>query len=52
MVVFPTITSRNQTVEKVVKGKTYVYERMPYYNPKIRNTSSTTGMSAERMMAG
>ena len=39
MVVFPTITSRNQTVEKVVKGKTYVYERIPYYNPKIRNTS-------------
>ena len=39
MVVFPTITSRNQTIEKVVKGKTYVYERIPYYNPKIRNTS-------------
>ena len=39
MVVFPTITSRNQTVEKVVKGKTYVYERVPYYNPKIKNTS-------------
>ena len=39
MVVFPTITSKNQTVEKVVKGKTYVYERVPYYNPKIRNTS-------------
>ena len=39
MVVFPTITSRNQTIEKVVKGKTYVYERVPYYNPKIRNTS-------------
>ena len=28
---------RNQTIEKVVKGKTYVYERVPYYNPKIRN---------------
>ena len=39
MVVFPTITSRNQTIEKVVKGKTYVYERLPYYNPKIKNTS-------------
>ncbi len=39
MVVFPTITSRNQTIEKVVKGKIYVYERIPYYNPKIRNTS-------------
>ena len=39
MVVVPTITSKNQTVEKVVKGKTYVYERVPYYNPKIRNTS-------------
>ena len=39
MVVFPTITSKNQTIEKVVKGKTYVYERIPYYNPKIRNTS-------------
>ena len=39
MVVAPTITSRNQTIEKVVKGKTYVYERIPYYNPKIRNTS-------------
>jgi hypothetical protein len=39
MVVFPTFTSRNQTIEKVVKGKTYVYERVPYYNPKIRNTS-------------
>ena len=39
MVVVPTITSRNQTIEKVVKGKTYVYERIPYYNPKIRNTS-------------
>ena len=39
MVVFPTITSRNQTIEKVVKGKTYVYERVPYYNPKIKNTS-------------
>ena len=37
--VVPTITSRNQTVEKVVKGKTYVYERVPYYNPKIKNTS-------------
>ncbi len=22
-----------------MKGKTYVYERVPYYNPKIRNTS-------------
>ena len=39
MVGFPTITSRNQTIEKVVKGKTYVYERIPYYNPKIKNTS-------------
>ena len=39
MVVYPTITSRNQTVEKVVKGKTYVYERVPYYNQRIRNTS-------------
>ena len=39
MVVFPTITSKNQTIEKVVKGKTYVYERIPYYNSKIRNTS-------------
>lgn len=39
MVVAPTITSRNQTIEKVVKGKIYVYERIPYYNPKIRNTS-------------
>ena len=39
MVVFHTITSRNQTIEKVVKGKTYVYERIPYYNPRIRNTS-------------
>ena len=39
MVVVPTITSKNQTVEKVVKGKTYVYERVPYYNPKIQNTS-------------
>ena len=39
MVIFATITSRNQTIEKVVKGKTYVYERIPYYNPKIRNTS-------------
>ena len=39
MVVFPTITSGNQTIEKVVKGKTYVYERIPYYNPRIRNTS-------------
>ncbi|MCL4356968.1 MAG: transposase [Candidatus Thermoplasmatota archaeon] len=37
--VFPTITSKNQTIEKVVKGKTYVYERIPYYNPKIKNTS-------------
>ena len=39
MVVYPTITSRNQIIEKVVKGKTYVYERVPYYNPRIRNTS-------------
>ena len=39
MVVRPTITSRNQTIEKVVKGKTFVYERVPYYNPRIRNTS-------------
>ena len=39
MVVIHTITSRNQTIEKVVKGKTYVYERVPYYNPKIKNTS-------------
>ena len=39
MVVVPIITSRNQTIEKVVKGKTYVYERVPYYNPRIRNTS-------------
>ncbi len=39
MVGYTTITSRNQTVQKVVKGKTYVYERVPYYNPRIRNTS-------------
>ena len=39
MEVVPTITSRNQTIEKVVKGKTYVYERIPYYNLKMRNTS-------------
>ena len=39
MVVIPTITSRNQTIEKVVKRKTYVYGRIPYYNPKIGNTS-------------
>ena len=39
MVVNPTITSRNQTIEKVVKGKTYVYERVPYCNPRIWNTS-------------
>jgi hypothetical protein len=38
-VVFSTVTSKNQTVEKFVKGKTYVYERVSYYNPKIRNTS-------------
>jgi hypothetical protein len=38
MVIVPPITSRNQTIEKVVKGKTYVYERIPYYNPKIGNT--------------
>ena len=38
MVVVLTITSRNQTIEKVVKGKTYVYEQVSYYNPKIRNT--------------
>ena len=36
--VFPTITSRKQTIQKIVKGKTYVYERIPYYNPKIRDT--------------
>ena len=28
-----------QTIEKIVKGKTYVYERVPYYNPRIKNTS-------------
>ena len=39
MVVFPTITSKNQTIEKIVNGKTYVYERVPYYNSKIQNTS-------------
>ena len=39
MVVVPTIRSGDQTVEKVVKGKTCVYERIPYYNTKIRNTS-------------
>ena len=39
MVVFLTITSRNQKIEKVVKGKTYMYERESYYNPKIKNTS-------------
>ena len=22
-----------------MKGKTFVYERVPYYNPRIRNTS-------------
>ncbi len=39
MVVFPTITSKNQRIEKPVKGKIYVYERVPYYNPRIKNTS-------------
>ncbi len=39
MVVFHAITSRNQTIEKVVQGKTYVHERVLYYNPKIKNTS-------------
>jgi hypothetical protein len=39
MVVNTTITSKNQTIEKVVNGKTYVYERVPYYNSKIQNTS-------------
>jgi len=39
MVVFPTIMSKKQTIEKVAKGKTYVYERVPYYNPRIKNTS-------------
>jgi hypothetical protein len=34
-----TITPMKQITEKIVKGKTYVYERIPYYNPKIRNTS-------------
>jgi len=31
--------SKKQTIEKVAKGKTYVYERVPYYNPRIKNTS-------------
>jgi transposase len=39
MVVFTTITSKNQLIEKTVNGKIYVYERVPYYNPGIRNTS-------------
>ena len=39
MVVSPTITSRNQTIKKVMKGKTYVYGRVQYFNPKIRNIS-------------
>ena len=39
MVVFSTIISRNQTVEKVVNVKTCMYERAPSYNPKIKNTS-------------
>ena len=34
-----TITSMKQITEKVVKGKTYVYEKIPNYNPKMRNTS-------------
>ena len=39
MVVFPTITSKNQFIEKPVNGNIYVYERVPYYNPRIKNTS-------------
>lgn len=39
MVVVSTFTSNNQTIERVIKGKTYVYERVPYHNSKIKNTS-------------
>ena len=47
--IFTTITSRNQTIEKVVKWKTYVYERIPYYNPRYGIPATTTGISAERI---
>lgn len=37
--ILTTITSMNQTIEKTLNGETHVYERIPYYNPIIRNTS-------------
>ena len=38
MVVFPTITSRKQTIKKTVNGQVYVYERTPYYDRTLKNT--------------
>lgn len=39
MTVVLTITLRNHKIERVAKLKTYVYEKIPYYNPYIRNTN-------------
>ena len=40
MVVHITITTKNQIIEKNVGEKIYVYEREPYYNSRIKNTSN------------
>ncbi len=38
MVVYTIITSKKQIVRKTVEGKTYVYERTPYYDKTLKNT--------------
>ncbi|MGC8563034.1 MAG: hypothetical protein ACP5NO_07595 [Thermoplasmata archaeon] len=38
MVVYDTITGKTQRIMKERNGRTYVYERTPYYDPVIRNT--------------
>ena len=38
MVVFTIITGKVQKIRKTVNGSVYVYERIPYYDPVIRNT--------------
>lgn len=38
MVVYATITGKTQRIMKERNGRTYVYERTPYYDPIIKNT--------------
>ena len=38
MVVFTIITATKQIIKNPVNGHIYVYERIPYYDSKIKNT--------------